>query len=387
MSCSYPQNLDVLKRKTPPHPPFTPWNPSNQFLLHCISPALAFKPSHGFCCDAAYLAFIGHPNTPWTLSRKHSRAERCITGDLYPTMYILDFDHKGNNFRKKLWIFQAHLGRAFFDSKVIKRYIKFSVNRSEEDVERHNETTLRLRLLYGALYWQAEFCACSWNVLTCWVKWRPNFWLVCRKGRPLGQTAGFLEGVSKARKSQRRRQRMEARGWQQRGVKTWNLPDDLAEAGLEVFEWDVAVKNASWYTGDMAPCKGEQPNSTRTSSVKISACFLSSKLQGSQTLFLVACKWLNHYQVLCWQDSYASILPLLREQSAFRSKSWFTLFLQQPWRRQSTPVTLTLLCWRYYFKFSLFLFTLSTKSCPWNTYSQTISWGNTRDSTVPPHQD
>lgn len=204
---------------------------------------------------------------------------------------------------EKLWIFWAYLGRAFFDSKVIKRPINFSVNRSEEDGKRHNEATFWLRLLCGALYWQAQFCACSWNVLTCWVKWRPDFWLVCRKRWPLGQTAGFLKGVSEARKRQRRRQRMEGQGWQQREVKIWNLPDDLAEAGLEVFEWGVAVKNASWYRGDTAPCKGEQPNSKRTGSVKISACFLSSKVQGSQTLFLLACKWLNHYQVLCWQDS------------------------------------------------------------------------------------
>lgn len=205
--------------------------------------------------------------------------------------------------KKKLWIFWAYLGRAFFDSKVIKSPINFSVNRSEEDGKRHNEATFCLRLLCGALYWQAQFCACSWNILTCWIKWRPDFWLVCRKRWPLGQTAGFLKGVSEARKRQRRRQRMEGQGWQQREVKIWNLPDDLAEAGLEVFEWGVAVKNASWYRGDTAPCKGEQPNSKRTGSVKISACFLSSKVQGSQTLFLLACKWLNHYQVLCWQDS------------------------------------------------------------------------------------
>lgn len=145
---------------------------------------------------------------------------------------------------------------------------------------------------------------------------------------------------------------MKGQGWQQREVKILNLPDDLAEEGLEEVEWDVAVKNASWYRGDMAPCKGEQPNSMRTGSVKISACFLSSKLQDSQTLFLSACKWLNHYQVLRWQ---VSILLFLREQSAFRSKSWVAVFLQQPWGRQSTPVTLTSLCSKCYLKFSLFL--------------------------------
>lgn len=38
---------------------------------------------------------------------------------------------------------------------------------------------------------------------------------------------------------------MKGQGSQQRRVKVLNLPDDLADEGLEVVEWYMAVKNAT----------------------------------------------------------------------------------------------------------------------------------------------
>lgn len=123
---------------------------------------------------------MGHPNMPWTPSQKHSRAEHCIAKDLFSTTYVLD--HRGNHFRKGFWVFSMYRFRAFFDSKVISHCLKSPINHSKEDgkgTEKKHFGCIFSMEPYTAKH---KLCACSWNVLTCWHKERPNFWFEWGKG-------------------------------------------------------------------------------------------------------------------------------------------------------------------------------------------------------------